>query len=554
MLRWLFVLLAGLLLAPLSAFAVTTNTVTLSTTQWTDLGTGPIQLSAYRGPIFYQIADSQPVLVSVGFRMDIGQAPQSISTASHIWALPADSNPNSQALVAPISASGGGGGSLTWPGTAPVTTYGTAPSGTVPAVNAAVTNFPSSFTANAGTNLNTSALALETGGNLAGINGKLTTTANGLKVDGSGVTQPISGSVTANAGTNLNTSALALETGGNLASVATNTARTNAGVGAATALPVQGVSGGVAVPVSGTFWQSTQPVSAASLPLPTGASTSANQPTNATIGSTTSGQTGTLGMGATTTAAPSYTTAQTNPLSLDTSGNLRATLPSAGSMIVGPTTTTGQGLVISGYYNSTAPTATAGSPVALQTDISGRLLTYTGSGAGIVTAAGGAITSSSAWTAGGQYKATAPSLTDTQGSALQVDSAGILRVVASRGGYAGGQTMVNATSGVVSNATATATMSAQASAKNYLTSFEVTGLGATAAGSVTATVAINASTVASYVIAIPAGVTTGITPLVVTFSPPLVTSAVNQTIAVSVPAAGSGNTAMVVNAHGWFGP
>ena len=32
------------------------------------------------------------------------------------------------------------------------------------------------------------------------------------------------------------------------------------------------------VPVSGTFWQTTQPVSAASLPLPTGASTSANQP------------------------------------------------------------------------------------------------------------------------------------------------------------------------------------------------------------------------------------------------------------------------------------
>jgi hypothetical protein len=50
-------------------------------------------------------------------------------------------------------------------------------------------------TANAGTNLNTSALALETGGNLAGINGKLTTSANGLKVDGSAVTQPVSGNV-----------------------------------------------------------------------------------------------------------------------------------------------------------------------------------------------------------------------------------------------------------------------------------------------------------------------------------------------------------------------
>ena len=36
-------------------------------------------------------------------------------------------------------------------------------------------------------------------------------------------TQPVSGTVTANAGTNLNTSALALETGGNLATTATNT-------------------------------------------------------------------------------------------------------------------------------------------------------------------------------------------------------------------------------------------------------------------------------------------------------------------------------------------
>lgn len=40
-------------------------------------------------------------------------------------------------------------------------------------------------------------------------------------------------------------------------------------------------------------------------------------------GSTTSGQKGNLIQGAVTTAAPSYTTAQTSPLSLDTSGNLR---------------------------------------------------------------------------------------------------------------------------------------------------------------------------------------------------------------------------------------
>jgi hypothetical protein len=49
------------------------------------------------------------------------------------------------------------------------------------------------------------------------------TGANGtaIKVDGSAATQPVSGTVTANAGTNLNTSALALETGGNLAGINT---------------------------------------------------------------------------------------------------------------------------------------------------------------------------------------------------------------------------------------------------------------------------------------------------------------------------------------------
>lgn len=43
---------------------------------------------------------------------------------------------------------------------------------------------------------------------------------NALLVDGSATTQPVSGTVTANAGTNLNTSLLALESGGNLAAAA----------------------------------------------------------------------------------------------------------------------------------------------------------------------------------------------------------------------------------------------------------------------------------------------------------------------------------------------
>lgn len=94
------------------------------------------------------------------------------------------------------------------------------------------------------------------------VQGAVTSTPSG--------TQTVTGTVTANAGTNLNTSLLALETGGNLASIKTDVDNLNL-----------------------------------------------------SQGSTTSGQKGNLTLGATTTAAPTYTTAQSNPLSLTTSGALR---------------------------------------------------------------------------------------------------------------------------------------------------------------------------------------------------------------------------------------
>lgn len=53
--------------------------------------------------------------------------------------------------------------------------------------------------------------------------------------------------------------------------------------------------------------------------------------------STTSGQNGILIQGAVTTSAPTYTTGQTNPLSLDTSGNLRVTITGSSSVTQGTT-------------------------------------------------------------------------------------------------------------------------------------------------------------------------------------------------------------------------
>jgi hypothetical protein len=68
----------------------------------------------------------------------------------------------------------------------------------------------------------------------------------------------------------------------------------------------------------------TQPISAASLPLPSGAATETTL-SKITIaqGATTTGQSGNLNFGAVTTAAPTYTTGTVNNLSLTTAGALR---------------------------------------------------------------------------------------------------------------------------------------------------------------------------------------------------------------------------------------
>lgn len=128
-----------------------------------------------------------------------------------------------------------------------------------------------------------------------------------VKVDGSAVTQPVSGTVTANLGT-LNGVALDTSVNGVIVAQGSTTSGEKGPLvqGAVTtsapsyttaqtsplslttsgALRVDGSA--VTQPVSGTFWQATQPVSAASLPLPSGASTAAKQPALGTAGAASS--------------------------------------------------------------------------------------------------------------------------------------------------------------------------------------------------------------------------------------------------------------------------
>lgn len=160
--------------------------------------------------------------------------------------------------------------------------------------------------------------------------GKTTANTTAIKVDNSAVTQPVSGTVTANAGTNLNTSLLALESGGNLASIKAKTDN----------IPAQGQAlAAASLPVvlpAAQVTTLTPPAAITNFANETGGNLAASKTDLDTIAatalaqaSTTSGQTGTLVQGATTTAAPTYTTAKTNPLSLQTDGSLRVAVTAA---------------------------------------------------------------------------------------------------------------------------------------------------------------------------------------------------------------------------------
>lgn len=141
-----------------------------------------------------------------------------------------------------------------------------------------------------------------------GSNWQTVSTAKPLPVTIGNISVAVTGTVTSNAGTNLNTSLLALESGGNLSSIKTDADNLNLAQG-----------------------------------------------------STTSGQKGNLTLGAVTTSAPTYTTAQSNPLSLTTSGLLRVD----GSGVTQPvslTSTTITGTVAatqSGTWTNTVTQSTA---------------------------------------------------------------------------------------------------------------------------------------------------------------------------------------------------
>lgn len=112
-------------------------------------------------------------------------------------------------------------------------------------------------------------------------------------------------------------------------------------------------------------------------------------------------------------------------------------------------------------------------------------------------------------------------------------------------------TPLNATSGNVANGAAVATIGPAAGQFTWVTGFEITAAGATAASVVTASLTGLAGANSFYTYAVPAGVTTQGPILVVEFAKPVRSSAVNTAITLTLPALGAGNTNAVVNLHGF---
>src|SRR5216684_6728136 len=77
---------------------------------------------------------------------------------------------------------------------------------------------------------------------------------------------------------------------------------------------------------------------------------------------------------------------------------------------------------------------------------------------------------------------------------------------------------------------------------NFITGFQITGGGATAASVIVVTLTGLVGGTRTYDIAVPAGAALGITPLVVEFSEPIPATGPNVAITLNVPSFGVGNT------------
>lgn len=106
-------------------------------------------------------------------------------------------------------------------------------------------------------------------------------------------------------------------------------------------------------------------------------------------------------------------------------------------------------------------------------------------------------------------------------------------------------------SGNVANTAAVGTIPAAAGKRCYMTGFDFSASGATAGSIALLTITGLLGGTAVHSVSVPGGVTSQITPRNYTFDPPLVASADNTAITVSLAALGAGNTSACVSVYGF---
>lgn len=114
-----------------------------------------------------------------------------------------------------------------------------------------------------------------------------------------------------------------------------------------------------------------------------------------------------------------------------------------------------------------------------------------------------------------------------------------------------GATSIAASSGVVANAVANASLAGAVGQTCWLTGFDITSFGATAPATVDVTVSNLNGVMLHYELAVVTGAALPNAPISARFSPPLKAAGPNTTVTVSCPALGAGNTTCAVNAYGF---
>lgn len=108
-----------------------------------------------------------------------------------------------------------------------------------------------------------------------------------------------------------------------------------------------------------------------------------------------------------------------------------------------------------------------------------------------------------------------------------------------------------ATSNNAANTAQNVTLTGAANTTVYVSGIQVMGSGATAGSVINVTISPVIGGTMNYALVVPTGVTTSITPLVVTFNPPLPCNALNTGVTLSVPAFGAGNTNQTASIQGF---